>query len=312
MPVVPRQLSWTPEFELAGSATGRALLLGGFATGPENLKPLAMRLHASGVTVLVSALGRHTGDPTLFHRSRTWHYYAHARRLMRRLEQAGDGPLLIGGYSTGALVALLLAARHPARVAGVVLVSPVLRTARTSTQLVGYSFGGLYYLGVPLAAAAATLALSAAIRRRGWRDRALLLRALATTAVIGSTALGLRQVTVPLRGGGPLVLEGEEVMPAHFARASLVTGSTLVPLQMVARRHMRDLVVPTCVVFGEADDVVDVKFGASLAGTIRHAEVHVVSGAPHRVVATPECVAIVEAFARRILAPSSPPVTPSA
>lgn len=301
----PRQLSWVPEFQLAGPGPGRALLLGGFGAGPENLRPLAVRLQSLGFQVAVSALGRHTGDEALFERSRTWHYYADALRVLQRVAPEGSDPVLFGGYSTGALVALLLAVRHPERVAGLVLLSPVLRTARTSTQLVGYSFGGLYYFALPLAAAGASLLLSAAIRRRGWRDRSLLLRALATTAVIATAARGLREITVPLRTSGTLVVDGEEVLPAHFRRASLVTGSTLVPLQMVARRLLPDLTVPTCVVFGEADDVVDVKFGTKLTSSVRHAEVHVVPGAPHRVVATPECLEIVGAFAQRVLASRS-------
>jgi pimeloyl-ACP methyl ester carboxylesterase len=295
-------LSWVPEFQLAGPGPGLALLLGGFGAGPENLRPLALRLQSLGLTVVVSALGRHTGDEALFERSRTWHYYADALRVLRRVAPDGSGPVLLGGYSTGALVALLLAVRHPDRAAGLVLLSPVLRTARARTQLVGYSFGGLYYLALPLAAAGATLLLSAAIRRRGWRDRSLLLRALGTTAVIGTAALGLREITVPLRTSGAMVVDGEEVLPAHFRRASLVTGSTLVPLQMVARRLLPELAVPTCVVFGEADDVVDVRFGTTLSGSVRDAEVHVVPGAPHRVVATPQCLDIVGRFAQRVIA----------
>jgi pimeloyl-ACP methyl ester carboxylesterase len=301
--VPPRTLPWEGQYQVAGQGPDHALLIGGFGAGPANLRPLALGLRAQGLSVTVSALGRHTGDEALFRTSRTWHYYADALRLLRRVAAVARRPVLLGGYSTGALVAVLLAARHPNLVSALVLVSPVLRTSKTSTQLVGYSFGSLYYLGLPLAAAGTALALSAGIRRHGWRHR-LLLRALGTAAVLGSAAFGLRSITVPLRSGGPMVLEGEEVVPAHFARASLVTGSTLVPLQVVARRLLEDVIVPTCGVFGGADDVVDVEFGVDLIARVRGSEVHVVTGAPHRVVATPECVDLVAGFARRVLGAS--------
>lgn len=297
----PRLLPWEAELQFTGTGSGRALLFGGFGAGPENLRPLATRLQAAGVSVLVSALGRHTGDVDLFHRSRTWHYFADATRLLRRFTADDQTPILLGGYSTGALVALLLAARHPGKVAGLVLVSPVLRTARTATQLVGYSFGSLYYLGLPLAAVGATAALVVSARRMGWRQRRNLWRSLGTAAIFGTSAMALRSITVPLRGGGPMEVAGEMVVPAHFDRASLLTGSTLVPLQVFARRGLADVTVPTLVLFGSEDDVVDVRFGAALAGRVRHAEVRVIPGAPHRACAVPECLDAVEEFARRVL-----------
>ncbi len=292
-----RQLPWETEFDLPGRDGARALLLGGFGAGPDNLRPLAARLQALGLSVHAAALGRHTGDQAVFERSRTWHYYADAlRRFRREASAAPGGRVLLGGYSTGALVALLLAVRHPAQVAGLVLVSPVLRTARTSTQLVGYSFGSLYYIGLPLAAAGATLGLAVTLRRHGWRGRGWFLRAAGTLAVLGTATAGLRRITVPLRPGVPLLVDGEQVLPAHFTRASLLTGSTLVPLQLAARTRLRDLRVPACFVFGGADDVVDVPFGVASARRVPGAEVHVVPGAPHRVVATRECAEIVAEF----------------
>ncbi|MCC7177608.1 MAG: alpha/beta hydrolase [Acidobacteria bacterium] len=310
--MAPRELPWDTDVRLVGRDEARVLLLGGFGAGLENLRPLAGRLHAGGLTVHAATLGGHTGDQALFERSRTWHFYAHARHIRQRLEEDFDGPIVLGGYSTGALVALLLAAWQPARVAGLVLISPVLRTARRSTQLVGYSVGSLYYLGLPLAAAAATLGLAVTLRRQGWRRRGLLLRTLGTAAVLATATAGLRSITVPLRTGGPMVVDGEEVVPPHFTRASLLTGSTLVPLQLAARRQLPALAMPTCLVFGGADDVVDVGYGVRLARRLPSAEVHVVAGAPHRVVTTPECLDVVGRFVRQALRdlPATPPARP--
>jgi pimeloyl-ACP methyl ester carboxylesterase len=305
-----RELAWASELRFAADGPRAALFFGGFGASPEPWRPLALRLQRDGWSVLVSALGRHTGDAALFHRSRTWHYYADALRRLRRLGQERHAPVLLGGYSTGALIALLLAARYPERVAGLVLVSPVLRTAKTQTQLVGYSFGSLYYVGLPLAMLATTLALAARARSGGTR-MSLLVRALASTSIVAAAALGMRNVTVPLRSGGPMLVDGEEVLPPHFQRVSLVTGSTLVPLQLVARRRLPDVSAPTCVVFGSEDDVVDVEFGVAQAARLRHAEAHVVPGAPHRVVVHPLCVDVVAEFAATLpigRTPTSPSV----
>ena len=91
-----------------------------------------------------------------------------------------------------------------------------------------------------------------------------------------------------------------------------MTGSTLVPLQVVARRRLAEVTVPTCVVFGSADDVVDVEFGVGQAARVQQAEVHVVPGAPHRVIAHPACLDVVSEFAREDpgAGPAEPPPTP--
>lgn len=303
-----RELPWSPQLEFPAAGDRHAFFLGGFGASPEPWRPLAQRLHREGWSVRVTALGRHTGDAALFRRSRTWHYYADASRRLRELTEVAGRPVLLGGYSTGALVAILLAARHPQRVSGLVLVSPVLRTARSRQQVVGYSFGSAYYLGLPLAMLGTVLVLAARARAGGNRPR-LLVRALASTGIVAAAALGMRNVTVPLRSGGPMVVDGEEVLPPHFARASLVTGSTLVPLQVMARRQLADVGVPTCLVFGADDDVVDVGYGVRQAAALPSAQVHVVPGAPHRVVVHPACLDIVSGFARALVLPAGTPVS---
>jgi pimeloyl-ACP methyl ester carboxylesterase len=283
------------------------MLLGGFGASPEPLKILGRLLQTRGADVHIAALARHTGDPAIFYGSRTWHYYAAAARDLQSLLATGEAPVVLGGYSTGALVAVLLAAAHPDRLAGLVLMSPALRTARISTQLVGYSVGSLYYVGLPLAMLATTLAIVAKGRRVEERSSRMALRAMASAALFSSAALGLRNITVPLRSGGPVVIDGELVTPPHYERASLVAGSTLVPLQLAARRRLTAVRVPACVVFGELDDVVDVGFGAAAATRMARAEVHTVPGAPHRVTAHPECQDLVVAFVSRVLGLAAEP-----
>jgi pimeloyl-ACP methyl ester carboxylesterase len=298
-----RTLPWQSQVRLPGRHLGQVMLLGGFGASPEPLRPLGSRLQAAGADVTIAALARHTGELAGFYGSRTWHYYAEAARDLRRLTANHDEPLILGGYSTGALVAILLAATEPPGLAGLVLISPVLRTASASKQLAGYSFGSLYYVGLPMAMLAATLAIVVRARRSGAASSSTALRLVSTTAVIAASALGLRNITVPLRSGGPMEVDGQWVVPPHYERASLLAGSTLVPLQLAARRSLTSVTVPACVVFGAADDVVDVEFGARLAGRMPAGQVHVVAGAPHRVVAYRECQDRVTEFVTRLLAP---------
>jgi pimeloyl-ACP methyl ester carboxylesterase len=301
--MVPRELPWTNEVRLAGAARGRVMLLSGFGSGPETLRPLGEALRETlGATVLLTALARHTGDPATFARSRAWHYVGEAEARFLAFAEERDEPLVLGGYSTGALVALVLAARHPSRVAGLVLASPALRLSRTDRTLVAYTAGSLYYVGLPLALLGGLAAIALRGRRRGWRHRHAL-GAAGLAAVAAAAAAGLRAVTVPLREGGPIrTAAGEEVLPPHFTHASLLTGSSLLPLQLVARWRLRRTTLPVCLVFGELDDVVDVRFGTVRAARAAQGEFHVVPDAPHRVVTSAGCHTAVAGFARRVLA----------
>jgi pimeloyl-ACP methyl ester carboxylesterase len=205
----------------------------------------------------------------------------------------------LGGYSTGAVLALLIAARHPDKVAGLVLASPALRLARTEHEIVASAVGSLYYALVPAALLGSLLGLVWKGHTRGWTRERTWLRTCAALAVGVTAALGLRNLTVRLADSAPIVREGEAVLPAHFTRASLVTGSTLLPLQRAARWRLRRIALPVCLILGEADRVVDVRFATMRAAANRYAELHVIPKAPHRVVSHADCHPIVCEFVRR-------------
>ena len=298
--MVARQLPWSPEIRLDGGGRARVLLFAGFGAGPETLRSLAEALQSDALaTVLLLSLAGHTGDRRAFERSRSWHYIGEAEERFIRFWQERGTPVHLGGYSTGALIALLVAARHPEKVAGLVLTSPALRLSRTDKQLVGFAAGSLYYVALPAALLGSLLALAWKSRTQGWGARRRTLGALGAMAVWASATAGLRGLTVPLDEGGPLLRDGEEVLPPHFTRASLLSGSTLVPVQLAARWQLRRLSLPVCLIFGEDDTVVDVRFGTMRARASRHAELHVVPKAPHRVVTVDECHRIVCEFVRR-------------
>lgn len=303
-----RSLPWSAEIQLDGTGANAVMLLAGFGSGPETLRDLAQHVHdAIGATALVVGLSRHTGDPRAFYRSRSWHYLRDAERRFLEFWQArGKRPVHLGGYSTGALLALLIGARHPSKVAGLILVSPALRLSTRGKQLVGYTFGSLYYVGLPLSLLTSALLIARYARKRGWTRQRRWFSELGSLAVFASAALGLRNITVPLSDSGPMTRDGEEVLAPHFKRASLATGSTLVPLQLAARWRLRRIALPVCFVFGELDPVVDVRFGTLQASRHEQAEFHVVPRASHRVVTEQECHAIVAEFVERTTRPASP------
>ena len=296
----PRVLPWNAEIRLDGSAADSVMLLAGFGSGPETLRELAEHVRAAtNGTVLVCSLARHTGNERAFHRSRSWHYFRDAERRFLEFWGEQGRPIHLGGYSTGALVALVVASRHPSKVAGLVMMSPALRVSKTANQLVGYAFGSIYYVALPAGLLASALVIAWHARRRGWTRQRRWFGELGSLAVFATAALGLRNMTVPLSDGGPMTRDGEEVLPPHFARAALASGSTLVPLQLVARWRLGRLSLPVCLVFGELDQVVDVRFGTLQAARHHHAELHIVPRAPHRVVGEAECHAIVADFVTR-------------
>lgn len=306
-----RELPWSSEIRLDGDASPRVLLYAGFGAGPETLRTLGEALRSRArATVLLVALAGHRGDRRAFERSRAWHYVIEAEQTFLQFWEEHRAPVHLGGYSTGALVSLLIAARHPEKVAGLVLMSPALRLSRTDKQAVGYAAGSLYYVALPAALLGSLLVLAWHGRTRGWALRRRALGVLGSVAIWATATAGLRGLTVPLDTGGPLIRHGEEVLPPHFTRASLLSGSTLLPVQLFARWQLRRLSLPVCLVFGEDDQVVDVRFGTMRARASRNAELHVVPKAPHRVVTIDECHRIVCDFVDRTLEGSKESAAP--
>lgn len=298
----PRALPWTTEILLEGTGSTRVMFVAGYGSGPETLRDLGGFVQARlDATVLLVALAGHTGAPEAFRQSRSWQYVREAEeRFLRFWREAGTS-VHLGGYSTGALVALLVAARHPEKVAALVLVSPALRLASRGKQVIAYTVGSAYYLLLPIVGLGAVLSLLWRRRRQGRTSRRDLVSLLGTTVVVAGSALGLRSLTVATRAGGPILRDGEEVLPPHFTRASLLGGSSIVPLQLAARWHLDRLSLPVCIVFGEGDETVDVRFGTLRTARRINAELLVVPGAPHRVVTYEECLAAVRDFIARTM-----------
>lgn len=116
-----------------GEAPVAVLLLHGFTGSPWEVRPLGDSLAARGVHVHCPRLPGHgtTPEAMLFAGKDEWLAAAEAGLDALR----GAKVTLVAGLSMGALLALVLAARHPARVRGLVLLAPALRLAGRDARL---------------------------------------------------------------------------------------------------------------------------------------------------------------------------------
>jgi carboxylesterase len=115
-------------FTLSGAGpNGRTgvLLVHGLCGSPTEMRFIANGLAREGYTVHCPRLAGHCGTETDL-KATTWQdWYASAEHGLQTLSQTCDR-VIVGGLSTGAVLALLLAARHPRKVAGLALYSPTL------------------------------------------------------------------------------------------------------------------------------------------------------------------------------------------
>ncbi len=111
------------EIELPGGPDA-ALVLHGLTGSTLEVLPLVERLHGAGLRVLAPVMAGHGGAPAAL-RGVPWTAWVEkADRDLARL--AGARRVFVAGLSMGALVACALAAAHPDRVAGLVLLAPAL------------------------------------------------------------------------------------------------------------------------------------------------------------------------------------------
>ncbi|MDE3009932.1 MAG: alpha/beta fold hydrolase [Pseudomonadota bacterium] len=121
------QYHWRPFLGATGSYDRRGpdavLLIHGLTGTPAEMRHLAMRLRKRGFSVMVPQLAGHCGSIADLKRSRWQDWYAGVERAFDAL--AGHHQrVFVAGLSMGALLALELAARRGAQVAGLGLLSP--------------------------------------------------------------------------------------------------------------------------------------------------------------------------------------------
>ncbi|OYW55176.1 MAG: alpha/beta hydrolase [Hyphomicrobium sp. 32-62-53] len=117
------QIGREPGARWAGK-TG-VLLVHGLCGTPTELRFIANGLTRAGYEVACPTLAGHCGTHTDL-TATTWQdWYATAEAALLDLASRCDR-VIVGGLSTGAVLSLMLAARHPGKVAGLTLYSPTL------------------------------------------------------------------------------------------------------------------------------------------------------------------------------------------
>jgi len=120
--------------ELTGGRLVGVLLSHGFTGQPASITPWGEALAAKGYAVEVPRLPGH-GTTWQEMSTTTWeHWYAEITKTFEKLVAENDA-VVVGGLSMGGALVLRLAADHPDRVAGVVVVNPAVATKRLDVKL---------------------------------------------------------------------------------------------------------------------------------------------------------------------------------
>lgn len=110
---------------VAKSGRVGVLLIHGLCGSPKEILYVANGLTRDGYAVLCPQLAGHGGSESEL-LATTWHdWYASAEKGLEELSATCD-TVIVGGLSTGAVLSLMLAARHPDKVDAVALYSPTL------------------------------------------------------------------------------------------------------------------------------------------------------------------------------------------
>ncbi len=111
-------------FTIGNGRTG-VLLVHGLCGTPTEMRFIANGLARAGYTVHCPQLAGHCASDAAL-KATTWQdWVASAERGLQELSERCD-TVVVGGLSTGAVIALLLAARFPEKVSGLALYSPTL------------------------------------------------------------------------------------------------------------------------------------------------------------------------------------------
>ncbi len=111
-------------FTLVGNQTG-VLLIHGFTASTAEVRLLANQLHQQGLTVAAPLLAGHLTSPQALNNTPWQAWYDSVETACLQLQQTCN-KIIVGGESMGAILALLLASRHP-EISGILCYAPALR-----------------------------------------------------------------------------------------------------------------------------------------------------------------------------------------
>jgi len=123
VPTEPLDAAKTAPFELPGER-GACLLIHGFTGSPWDMLPLGEGLSRAGIAAYGVRLPGHGTTPAAMLDARAPDWLLACDEALARLP---GRRVTVAGLSMGALLALVLAARHPGRVAGVAALAPAVR-----------------------------------------------------------------------------------------------------------------------------------------------------------------------------------------
>jgi carboxylesterase len=122
--------------ELTGGRRIGVLLSHGFTGSPYSMRAWGQHLADRGYAVEVPRLPGH-GTTWQEMNTTSWDdWYAEVERAFHRLAETNDA-VVVAGLSMGGALVLRLAADHPDRVAGIVVVNPAVATKRKDVRLLG-------------------------------------------------------------------------------------------------------------------------------------------------------------------------------
>ena len=193
-------------------------------------------------------------------RGRLWTAAQQAELLHKALRQLGVERPVVVGHSWGTIVALALAKRHQADVAGLVLLSGYyFWTLRPDALLV--VAGALPVLGDVLRYTISPLL--------GWLQMPLLKWAMFSPARVPARFQAEYSPSMALR-------------PSQI-RATSVDGALMIPSAVALRRDYENLILPVVIVAGDGDKIVFKRRSEQLRASIPGSVLQIVKGAGHMV-----------------------------
>ncbi len=193
-------------------------------------------------------------------RGHLWTAAQQAELLHKAMRQLGVERPVVVGHSWGTIVALAMAERHQAELAGLVLVSGYyFWTLRPDALLV--TLGALPIVGDVLRYTVLPLL--------GWLQMPLLRRAIFSPARVPVRFQAEYSPAMALR-------------PSQI-RATLVDGALMIPGALALRGHYKDLTLPVVIIAGEGDKIVFKRRSKRLQDSIRGSLLQIIEGAGHMV-----------------------------
>ncbi|MFL5281681.1 MAG: alpha/beta fold hydrolase [Rhodopila sp.] len=193
-------------------------------------------------------------------RGHLWTAARQADLLYKALRQLGVERPVVVGHSWGTIVALALAERHKADVAGLVLLSGYyFWTLRPDALLV--IAGALPVLGDVLRYTISPLL--------GWLQMPLLKRAMFSPARVSTRFQAEYSAAMALR-------------PSQI-RATSVDGALMIPGAIALRSGYKDLTLPVVIIAGDGDKIVFKRRSEQLRDSIPGSVLQIVKGAGHMV-----------------------------